>query len=63
MLRQRDARAALMGKQQLTSLMLMEAGVVIAQGGGNANDRRRVVVGVESCMGVEPGHRLSDFKD
>ncbi|MOA32526.1 hypothetical protein D3C78_1537520 [compost metagenome] len=63
LLRQGNARAALAGKQQLPTLMLMQARIVITEGGGDADDRRGETVGIEMCVGVEPGHGLSDFSD
>jgi hypothetical protein len=63
LLRQGYARTALTGKQQLPALMLMHARIVITEGCGDADNRCGETVGIEMCVGVEPGHGLSDFSD
>ena len=58
---QGDTGAALAREQQLPALVAVQAGVVITEQGGNADDRRCQVVGIESSVVGEPGHRLSDL--
>ena len=61
MIVQGNAGAALLGKQKLPALVLVHAGIVVAEQGGDADDRCWQAVGVERCVGGEPGHKLSDL--
>jgi hypothetical protein len=63
LLRQGDPRAALSRVQQLPALMTVQAGVVITQGRGDTDHRYLKAISVKGCVGVEPGHGLSDFSD
>ncbi|MNC79880.1 hypothetical protein D3C75_1324910 [compost metagenome] len=52
--------AAGLGEQQLVALMPMQAGVVPAERGGDADHAARQLVGVERVIGKNKGH-VSDF--
>ncbi|RMQ91931.1 hypothetical protein ALP97_200289 [Pseudomonas salomonii] len=56
-----DTGAPSAGEQQLPALVAVQTGVVITKQGGDADDRRCQVVGIERGVGGEPGHRLSDL--
>jgi hypothetical protein len=56
LLREGNACATLAGEQQLSAFVLVQSGIVIAQGRGNAYNGSCVGIGVEGCVGIEPGH-------
>ncbi len=57
---QLHGHAAGLGEQQLMALMLMQARVVPAEGGGNADHAAGQLVGVKRVIGKNKGH-MSDF--
>jgi hypothetical protein len=44
-------------------LVPVQAGIVVAELGSDADDRCWQAVGIERRVGGEPGHRLSDLMD